>query len=197
MAKSDTEAPETLTVTCPTCHERMGVRLAAGPQSVACTFCAAKVPVPSREAAHRERAARSLPAPVVDEYALAPAEAPAPRPARKAKLAEGGAPDAQAGARLVSLECPTCHERVKAPVGEQWGKVACTFCGVMISVPDRATVAGWEARKVQTRKKEEIGEYAAGPVLERPALPLGNVFDRLAEVRQEVAPPPPRCTFFS
>src|SRR5262245_7040718 len=50
--------PQLLTVACPVCHERMRVELADAPQSVACTFCESRVPVPSREQAQRELAAK-------------------------------------------------------------------------------------------------------------------------------------------
>jgi hypothetical protein len=67
----------------------------------------------------------------------------------------------------------------------------------MIPVPDRQTVAGWRVRKIDARQQQEVGEYAAGaPVATLPLRP-GNLFDKLAEVRREVAPPPPRWTFFS
>jgi hypothetical protein len=127
------------------------VQLTDGPQAIACTFCGARVSVPSREVAQREQAARKLQAPTAEAYALAPENEPASRPARKVKLANDEARDGKQGPSLVSLECPTCHERVKAAVGENWGKVPCTFCGVMISVPDRQTVLGWQAKKVEPR----------------------------------------------
>jgi hypothetical protein len=67
----------------------------------------------------------------------------------------------------------------------------------MISVPDQKTLAGWQAKKIEPRVREEIGEYAHAAPLETPELHLGGVFDKLAEIRHEVAPPPPRWTFFS
>lgn len=196
MAKPETQNSETLTVTCPTCHERLVVQLSAQLQSVACTFCSAAVLVPALESVRRQQAENKPHAPPVDEYALAVDEAPGPRPAKKVKVAQGSG-KSKGEAPVVSLECPTCHERVKTTAGEKWGKVPCTFCGVTISVPDRQTVLGWQAKKVAPRKREEIGEYTAGPAIERAPLPTASVFDKLAEIRQEVAPPPPRWTFFS
>ncbi len=198
LADSEQPPPELLTVTCPVCHERMRVALAVEPQSVLCTFCESNVPVPSLEQAHREKAARGpLPVPIVDEYAIAePLDARRPMAVPRLSPAGGGAvepPDAL----LVSLECPTCHEPIKAQPGPMPGRTPCPFCGVMVPVPDKQTVAGWRARQSAPRSREEIGEYAAGPPAETLPLRPDTVFDRLAEVRREVAPPPPRWTFFS
>ncbi len=199
MAEREIQAPESLTVMCPTCHERFVVRLETGPQAVTCTFCAAKVTVPSREEARRQQDSRNvLPAPTVEEYAIAePSDAKAAKPARRMTPSESAPATGKSAVLVVTLECPTCHERVKATVGLKPGKIACPFCELLISVPDQKTVAGWQAKKVAPRQKEEIGEYATGPVVESMPLRPGGLFDRLAEIRREVAPAPPRWTFFS
>ncbi len=177
----------------------MRVRLAVEPQSVACTFCQSKVPVPSLEQARRQKAAQGLlPVPAVEEYAIAqqPAAWPPKPPSRLSRRETARAESANAAA-IVALECPTCHEPIRAKVGLTPGRSPCPYCGVMIAVPDQKTVAGWRAKKVEPRTREEIGEYAAGaPVATLPMRPE-NVFDKLAEIRREVAPPPPRWTFFS
>lgn len=202
VPESNKGAPESLTVTCPTCHERMGMRLEDQPQTIKCTYCGAKVSVPSREQAreHQVSTTSRFPAPVADEYAVA---APTDGRVPAARSGRGTAPNAtkrasgQSAAQVVSLECPTCHELVKARVGPAAGKVPCTFCGLMLSVPDQKTFAARQAQKVGPRKPEEIGDYAAGAPIVRPPVRAGTVFDRLAEIRREVAPPPPKWTFFS
>ena len=142
------------------------------------------------------------PAPTVEEYSIAapevvgrakPGDATRSRPA-PAKSAAKSAKDA---APSITLECPTCHELVKATVGAKPSRVPCTFCGAPLSVPDERTLAGWQAKKIEPPSPEEIGEYAAGPVHQVQALRRGGVFDRMAEIRQEAIPPPPRWTFFS
>ena len=195
MAEPETNVPESVTVTCPTCHERIGVRLTAEPQSVRCTFCKAPVSVPSREQARTQQTVTThYPAPTVEEYSIAVADEVArPKPAR----AKPGRKTGQDDPASITLECPTCHELVTATVGSKPSRVPCTFCGVPLSVPDRRTLAGWRAKKVEPPGPEEIGEYAAGPVPQAQALRRGSVFDRLGEVRQEAIPPPPRWTFFS
>jgi hypothetical protein len=51
--------------------------------------------------------------------------------------------------------------------------------------------------KIEPAPREQVGEYAAGPLLPAPeSQPLG-LFDRLAEIRREPVPSPPRWTFFS
>lgn len=199
MAERNVQTPESLTVTCPTCHERFVIHLEAGPQSVACTFCASKVAIPSRDEARKQQSAKNvLPAPTVEEYTIAdPTDARTSKLARRMSQPEAGAAPGKNSALVVALECPTCHERVRVRVGPRPAKIACPFCEVVIAVPDQKTVAGWQTRQVAPRKKEEIGEYTAGPVIETPPLRPGGLFDRLAEIRREVAPPPPRWTFFS
>jgi hypothetical protein len=199
LAEREIQGPESLTVMCPTCHERFVVRLETGPQAVACTFCAAKVAIPSRDEARRQQAMKKvLPAPTVEEYAIAgPTDAKAAKPARRMSQSEPGPATGKSSALAIVLECPTCHERVKATAGPKPGKIACPFCELLIAVPDQKTVAGWQAKKVAPRKKEEIGEYTMGPMVETAPMRHGGLFDRLAEIRREVAPPPPRWTFFS
>jgi hypothetical protein len=177
----------------------MRVALAAEPQSVACTFCESRVPVPSLEQARSELAAKGpLPVPTVEEYAIAdPAGGARPRPAARFARSGAAAGATVNQAAMISLECPTCHEPIRTQAGATPGRMPCPFCGGMVSVPDRRSVAGWQSREVAPRSREEIGEYAAGAPVETPSLRPGNVFDRLAEIRREVAPPPPRWTFFS
>jgi|SRR5579872_6758953 len=190
---------ETLTVTCLTCQERFAVRLEAQPQVVPCTFCGTNVAVPTQAEAARQRAAKALaPVPPVEGYALAEsADSPQAKPARRTSAAKHSASGESGKPPVVTLECPTCRELVKATVGPLRGTIPCTFCGVMLSVPDQQTLAGWQAKKIEPRRREEIGEYTAGPAVETIELTDGGVFDKLAEIRQEVAPPPPRWTFFS
>jgi hypothetical protein len=175
----------------------MRVELTIEPQSVSCPFCESRVPVPSLEQARRERATRGpLPVPVIEEYAIAETDDAAP-PKPASRLSRPASKSADATPALVRLECPTCHELIDARVESTPGSAPCPFCGAMVSVPDRKTVAGWQAAKIAPRNAEAIGEYATGAVV--PTLPLraGGLFDKLAEIRREVAPPPPRWTFFS
>jgi hypothetical protein len=155
--------------------------------------------VPSLEQARRERAARGpLPVPVVEEYAIAEsAGAAPPKPASRLSRPERGDADDESTSAFVKLECPTCHELINARVETTPGSAPCPFCETMVSVPDRKTVAGWQAAKIAPRNTEAIGEYATGAVVPTLAMRPGSVFDKLAEIRREVAPPPPRWTFFS
>ena len=206
VAEPETNVPESVTVTCPTCHERIGVRLTAEPQSVRCTYCKAPVSVPSREQARTQQTVKSnYPAPTVEEYAIAPPDDIIPGDAARAKAASvkpGRAKSRRETGQVgpapvsVTLECPTCHELVKATVGSQPSRAPCTFCGAPLSVPDRRTLAGWRAKKVEPPAAIEIGEYAAVPVPQAQTMRRGSVFEWLAEIRQEVVPPP-RWTFFS
>jgi hypothetical protein len=199
MSETETPAPESVTVDCLTCHERIGVRLTDESQTIRCTFCAAPVKVPSREQARQERAARlgTVNAPV-EEYAIAQPSVEAPeKPKAKTSKRSGAAAKKGSAAPTITLECPTCHELIKARLGPKPGQTKCTFCEVLIPVPDLQTVERRRVKLVQPRSSREIGEYAAGPIPESPAIRPGNVFDRLAEVRQEAIPLPPRWTFFS
>jgi len=157
------------------------------------------VSIPSRDQAREQQSQKSvLPAPTVEEYAIAePHDPRSVKPARRISQTDAGSAMGKNGGLVVTLECPTCHERVRATAGPKPGTIACPFCELMIAVPDQKTVAGWQARKVAPRKKEDIGEYATGPVVETMPLRPGGLFDRLAEIRREVAPLPPRWTFFS
>jgi hypothetical protein len=199
LAAPEASPPELLPVTCPVCHELMRVELTIEPQSVSCPFCESRVPVPSLEQARRERAARGpLPVPVVEEYAIAEsAGAAPPKPASRLSRPERGDADDESTSAFVKLECPTCHELINARVETTPGSAPCPFCETMVSVPDRKTVAGWQAAKIAPRNTEAIGEYATGAVVPTLAMRPGSVFDKLAEIRREVAPPPPRWTFFS
>ena len=195
MAEPDKNAPESVTVTCPTCHERIAVRLTEGPQSVRCTYCKAPVSVPSREQVRTQQSVKTnYPAPTVEEYAIA-----APEDVAQAKPAQTkpAGKSAKVDPASITLECPTCHELVKATVGAKPSRVPCTFCAAPLSVPDRRTLASRREKKIEPPSAAEVGDYAAGPMLEVQAMRRGTVFDRLAEVRQEVIPPPPQWTFFS
>jgi hypothetical protein len=195
LAEPEKNVPESVIVTCPTCHERIGVRLTAEPQSVRCTYCKAPVSVPSREQARSQQTAKTnYPAPTVEEYAIATPDGAAP--VKPARSRSNGKTDHD-GPPSLTLECPTCHELVKATVGAKPGRIPCTFCGTQLAVPDRKTLAGWRAKKIAPPSAAEVGEYAAGPVHQSPTLRRGGVFDRLAEIRQEAVPLPPRWTFFS
>jgi hypothetical protein len=190
------DKPEYVTVTCPTCHERIGVRLTIQPQTINCTFCEVPIPVPSQEQARVQRALNSpFPTPTVEEYAIAARdEAPHRKTFRSKSARPGTDPPAEFN---LSLECPTCHELVKATAGEVASSAPCPFCAAPLTIPDRQTVAGWRKKNVEPLARERIGEYEAGAVLATKSLRPGNVFDRLAEVRQEIVPDPPRWTFFS
>jgi hypothetical protein len=196
VAQGKPEKPEYVTVTCPTCHERIGVELTIQPQRIKCTFCEVPIPVPSLEQARLQRALKAqYPAPTVEEYAVA---SPDEAPNRKSIQVKSGPKSADTPAEFsLSLECPTCHELVKATAGEVRGSVPCPFCAAPLSIPDRKTVAGWRKKVVEPSAREKIGEYETGAVRATNSLRPGNVFDRLAEVRREIAPDPPRWTFFS
>lgn len=196
MPEGKPDKPEYVTVTCPTCHERIGVRLTIQAQTIHCTFCEVPVPVPSLEEARRKRAMQSpFPTPTVEEYAVA---APDQAPHRKSLRGKSGRPVAEPPVEFnLSLECPTCHELVRASAGEVTQTVPCPFCAAPLTVPDRKTVAGWRKKNVEPSSREKIGEYETGAVQASKTLRPGNVFDRLAEVRREAVPDPPRWTFFS
>lgn len=195
MAEPDKNAPQSVIVTCPTCHERIEVRLTEDRQSVRCTYCKAPVSVPSREQVRSQQAVKTnYPAPTVEEYALAAADDGAP--AKPARVKTGGKKKRE-GRDEITLECPTCHEFVKATIGERPGRIPCTFCETPLAVPDRQTWSGWQAKKIEPPRPAVVGDYAAGPVHQGPRLRPGGVFDRLAEVRQEAVPLPPQWTFFS
>jgi hypothetical protein len=199
LADSEKSVPDSTIVDCLTCHERIGVSLTDRPQTIRCTFCDAPVKVPSREQVRQKEAAKAARTPAkLEGYELAlPADnATSKLEAKKAVRSRSGG-NSSSAVPTITLECPTCHELVKARVGPKPGRVTCTFCEVLISVPDLRTVEGWRAKTVKTRSAQEIGDYAHGPIPESQPMRLGNVFDRLAEVRQEVAPTPPRWTFFS
>lgn len=184
---------------CPVCHERFVVHPEDEPQTAACTFCATLVAVPSLEQARQRMAAsRTLPCPSAEEYALAPSALVAlSKPARRLSRTDTDPVEETDPAALVSLVCPTCHELVRARVEVTPGRAPCPYCGVMISVPDRQTAAGWEVKPVEPRPPAEVGTYAAGVPHLAPEFPSGNLFDKLAEIRREDVPPPPRWTFFS
>ncbi len=151
--------------------------------------------VPSREQVRTQQSLKTnYPAPTVEEYALASPDDAAP--AKPARVNPGGKKK-QAARDEVTLECPTCHELVKATVSAQPGRIPCTFCETPLAVPDRQTLAGWQSRKIAPPSAAEVGEYAAAPVHQGPKLRPGGVFDRLAEIRQEAVPLPPTWTFFS
>jgi hypothetical protein len=193
----ETPAPDSVVVDCLTCHERIGVWLADETQTIRCTFCQAPVQVPSREQVRLQRAAKAGGPAKVEEYAIAPSADEVTAKPAATKTVRSGAAGKSGSAPTVTLECPTCHELVKARVGPKPGKITCTFCEVVIAVPDLQTVAGWRAKTVTPRSGKEIGEYSAGPITRLEPLRADSVFDRLAEVRQEAAIPPPRWTFFS
>lgn len=196
VAKSKQSAPKILRVTCLTCHERMEVDLQAEAYTANCTFCGGRVAIPSRdEALKRIEAQKPLPAPVVEGYAVAASE-----PTAQTKPVKRDATGKQAAQKvephLITVECPTCNERMRAPVGDAPGRIACVFCQSVVRVPARHEITQWKEKKVEPKRKEEIGEYAAGPVI-APAPLRMNLFDRMAEIRTEAPIAPPRWAFFS
>lgn len=199
VANPDSQPPEILTVTCPTCHERFRVYLALELQSVACTYCATKLNIPSQKQVEKQHyTATNHPRPMVEEYAVAqPSVTAPPEPINGMSRAEMKALAASQALLSVTVECLTCHERIRAHAGPEPGRAACTFCGAMVDVLDQKTIAGRQPQEVASQCRDQIGEYAAGaPVATLPLRP-GGVFDKLGEIRREVAPPPPRWTFFS
>src|SRR5207302_6112089 len=127
----------------------------------------------------QQAAAAVLPAPLAGEYALAqPDRGARIRPASRMSPVGQSATAGTDSPLVVSLECPTCHERVRAKVGASRGQVACTFCGVMLGVPDQQTVSGWQMKKVEPRPREDIGEYGMGPAPETLPVRHGGLFDR-------------------
>lgn len=175
------------------------MRLTEERQSVRCTYCKAPVSVPSREQVRTQQNVKTTyPAPTVEEYAIASPDAVAPvKPQRAKPGAKSAGKKNQNGQESITLECPTCHELVKARVDVKPGRIPCTFCGAPLTVPDRQTFSGWQAKKIEPPSAAEVGDYAAGPVHQGPRLRPGGVFDRLAEIRQEAVPLPPTWTFFS
>jgi hypothetical protein len=199
LADPELPVPESLTLMCPVCHERFTVQPEDEPQMTACTFCATPVAVPSlAQARERKAGAQIFPLPTVEEYDLAPsALLTQTKPARRLTRSDADPVEGIAPGSLISLECPTCHEFIRARVEATPGRAPCPYCGAMTSVPDRQTAAGWEMKKIEPRPPAEIGEFAAGAPQPTPEFHPGGLFDKLAEVRREVAPPPPRWTFFS
>jgi hypothetical protein len=199
VPKPETPIPESITVDCLTCHERIGVLLAEESQTISCTFCDAPIAVPSRghvRSIQLEKARKS--GPPVGEYAVAKFEdSPAENSPAAGNLRTGGSKKKKGAALTITVECATCHELMRVNVGQEPGRTACTFCQAVVPIPDRRTVAGWEREKIAPRPAAEIGAYDHGEIPKTVPLRPGNVFDRMAEVRQEAPPPPPRWTFFS
>ena len=151
--------------------------------------------MPSREQVRTQQSVKTnYPAPPVEAYAIA---APDDDAQTKSARAKAGGKSGKGDPASITLECPTCHELVKATVGAKPSRVPCTFCAAPLSVPDRQTLASRRAKRIEPPSAKEVGDYAAGPVPEAQRMRHGTVFDRLAEVRQEVIPPPPQWTFFS
>jgi len=169
------------------------------PQVTACTYCATIVRVPSLEQArHRKALLQTFPVPTVEEYDVAQSEPIVPsKPTRRLSRTDADPVEEIDPTSLVTLECPTCHESIRARVEATPGRAPCPYCGAMTSVPDRTTVAGWEVKPIEPPQPLETGEYAAEAPLPTPQIGSGDLFDKLAEIRREVAPPPPRRTFFS
>lgn len=191
--------PESLTLTCPICHERFVVHPEEEAQVTACTYCATIVRVPSLEQARHQKAlSQTFPVPTVEEYDVARSESLAPsKPTRRLSRTDADPVEEIDPVSLVTLECPTCHESIRARVEATPGRAPCPYCGTMTSVPDRTTVAGWEVKPIEPPQPLETGEYSAEAPLPTPQFGAGDLFDKLAEIRREVAPPPPRWTFFS
>ncbi|MBS0262378.1 MAG: hypothetical protein JSS02_10550 [Planctomycetes bacterium] len=205
MSELSKPAPEPLVVECRTCHERMAVTLVETAQSVECSFCQATIEVPSLKNVLAARAAKQRRAlEPVDTYEIAapdqdrlnehvPKKPVSERAAKKSSRSQTPAPEALA----VTLECTICHELNPATLGPQPARIACNFCQSIIHVPDRRTYERHQRKPIETAPPTAIGEYTPGPIPETKPLRLGNLFDRLGEVRQEVIPPPPRWTFLS
>lgn len=165
------------------------------PQNVSCLFCGVGVPVPSRAMAAEQAKEKGGRKPdEIGDYAISSeSKLPVKSPAKPLK-SKGSKPVAPSE---IVLTCSLCHELVPATVGSTAGQVRCPECGTMIVVPDRHTAAKWTAAKVAPKDAKIVGDYGVGPAPELPAPRRFTVFDKLAEVRREAPPPPPRWTFFS
>jgi hypothetical protein len=194
----DPHAPS-VTVECPTCHERFAATVTDVAYLVACTFCDASVTVPSQKTVEQQRQKQRGPTPEsVGEYSLAieaPAETSDDKTTSqpKSRTTDRRPKEPQA----ISLECPVCHELNRVVLQAQPGRSACTFCESPLTVPDRRSYENSRSKSVAPRSSQEIGEYAHGPVPQTVAPRAGNVLERMEQVRQEQAPPPPHWTFFS
>lgn len=184
--------PEFIKLFCPTCEELHTIELAARPQKVACSFCEAPIQVPSLEQALRHRVKKRAPTPQeVGEYAIAETKPSAPA-GKGAIERTGAAPPSP----TIIVECPHCHERLETVAGNRPGQVECTFCQASVPVPARDAHKNWKQRPVKPRSPQEIGTYQAAPASKPTPLRM-HLFDRLAEIRSEPIPAPPRWTFFS
>lgn len=202
-----TDKPESVRVTCPTCHERLEATLEEAPQALDCPFCGGSVAIPSRDRADRERGRTAVvPAPPVDDYpvVLPPELADT---ATAGPGAEGEIPPsppstpvsskaAEEATNYVTVACATCNERMRVAVGPKPSRVGCTFCQTPVYVPDIVAVQQWRRRKLKTAPAEAIGDYATGVAHKPPPLPM-HLFDKLAEIRSEPPVPPPKWLFFS
>jgi ribosomal protein S27E len=187
VSQQPERGPNTVRVTCPTCHERLDVGLKDKPQAVPCTYCAAAISVPSRSQALENAKPGSTVAPTVEEYAIAAPAVDTKRAGSKTRAASDAA---------IVVVCPVCHERMRVVPSTAPRPMACTDCGSMVAVPARGELQRGKAAAIAPAPSEEIGEYATRAPHARPVLRT-QLFDRLAEIRTEAPVPPPRWTFYS
>src|SRR5262249_58231220 len=102
------------------------------------------------EARERRLASPIFQHPIAEEYDLAPQEQTSPlKTARRLSRTDAEPLEGPDASLHIALVCPTCHESIRARVEATPGRAPCPYCGAMVSVPDRQSVAGAEARKVE------------------------------------------------
>ncbi|MGQ0635182.1 MAG: hypothetical protein ACT4QC_11270 [Planctomycetaceae bacterium] len=193
----DAGSLESLRIICPVCREPYQAQLEETPQTVRCHFCDTPFTLPSvSQAIAHYLAARRPETRHIGEYSLQTAEPGHGWP----KGRSAGDPNDDLSAaqqrRIVTVECPRCHERARVAASAIPGQIECASCHTPVAVPTWEQIEAWRVAPVTPRSKDELGEYsAAAPA---PATPLRtHLFDRLAEIRSEPLPPPPHWTFFS
>lgn len=192
--KSEKQPVTAITVTCPTCHERLRVTLEERAQRVDCLYCRAKVNVPSAADAQARFAdlKPTRPPEEIGEYTISSA----PRGAEASAVRERAANKTTSMATLVRVECKKCHTAIEATPQIRERTVKCPECTAPVSIPSQDVVAKWRQKQIAPRSKAELGEFTAVLPAMTPE-PSVRLYDALAAVRQEEVPAPPNWTFFS
>lgn len=194
MPASEKQPCEEVTVTCPTCHERLRVTLEERAQRVDCLFCRAGVNVPSATDA-RIRATGvkpTRPPDEIGEYSISLA----PRGAEIRTNSRKAAPPAAVRDSVVRIECSLCQTAVEAVPQPRQHTVMCPECTAPVRIPANDVVVKWRQQQIAPRPGAELGEFSSLPPTASPA-PSLRLFDALGAVRQEEVPLPPDWTFFS
>lgn len=198
MSGSENNPAEFVTVVCSVCGGSVEAAVQKEAAEVSCPGCSAPIAVPSRS----EIEARGIPTRFADEantYRLvadAEEKETVPLQAREEVVplrvrcpACGHEWRVEGHTRLQHLSCPACFEIVPLPTGEMAGK-------------EKRSAADRQRRR---KKRRRSGPGTESPPLGESGTPEGGekgpavipaLEDRLAEIRREPLPPPPRFPFF-